>query len=268
MPETTMTIQDLSFTDYQQRQYEEIKPEKILERAMAARPSGNFRYTGQKWVPQEYPGFAIVSMVDDNPGNELLPFQLTALQDELRSSLHAGDAYYMLPPSSFHQTVANTLSAERFHKNIVDRGLEGSYPELVGKTFAGLPAAAARAREPLRMELIGLSIFGTSLGLLGAFGQASDYERVTGFRTGFYGDRSLQGLDIRMTRPFIGHITLAYIEQDLDPVRREWLAAVVNALNAKIARKSYRFLLSHTGLRRYSHLAEFRKLSSYPDHIL
>jgi len=261
-----MISQDLSFRDYIHRQLDEIRPERIQERALSARASGNFRYTGQKWVPQEYRGFAVVTMVDTNPGNELLPFQLTALQDELRSSLRSVDGYYMLPPASFHQTVANTLSAERFQKNIVDKGLETAYPGLVEKAFDRLPSSTSGT--PIRMQLAGLSIFGTSIGLLGVFEKELDYERLIRFRSGFYGDAGMQELDVRMTRPFIGHITVAYIEQDPDRVAREHLARVVNALNTEIRRKNYTFLLSHTGLRRYSHLAEFRKEATYPEHKL
>lgn len=266
MPIKELMIHDLPFGEYTQRQSEEIMPGKILERALEARPSGNFHYNGHRWVPQPYPGFAIISMVDTNPGNELLPFQLSALQEELRGSLYPANAYYILPPASFHQTVANTLSGERFRKNIRNRGLEADYPRLVEKAFAAMPAPASAT--PVRMQLIGLSIFGTSLGLLGVFEKESDYDRLIRFRSQFYEDSGLSGLDIRMTRSFIGHITLAYIEQELDKMQREHLAAVVNAMNEAIARKKYNFFLSNTGLRRYEHLAEFRKESSYPEYLL
>jgi hypothetical protein len=261
-----MTIQDLAFREYNHRQFEELGAARVLQRAMEAKPSGNFQYTGRKWAPRDYPGFAVVSMVDANKGNELLPYQLSVLQDELRSRLRPSNAYYMLPPASFHQTVANTFSAGRFREHIVDKGLEPAYPGLVAKAFAGIPPS--HIKRPARMHLAGLSIFGTSLGLLGVFEQEEDYDRLIRFRSGFYDDGGLSELGIRRTRPFIGHITLAYIEQDLDNVQREWLAAVVTGMNALIPRKNYSFLLSKTGLRRYDHLAEFRKETGYPEYLL
>ena len=84
------------------------------------------------------------------------------------------------------------------------------------------------------MRLIGLSIFGTALGLLGVFENEVDYCRILDFRSAFYSDPGLQALDIRMTRPFIGHITLAYIESDLHAWQREKLAAAVHNINRSL----------------------------------
>lgn len=262
-----VTSQELSFRNYTNRQLEEITPERLRERAAMVRPSGNFFYNGHKWSPSEYKGFAVVSMVEEQPGNELLPFQLSALQDELRKHLQPSAAYYMLPPSSFHQTVANTASAQRFHSLIVEPGLEEVYPTIIKEAFNRIPADGIPA-TPIRMKLAGLSIFGTSLGLLGVFEKEEDFQRIIRFRSGFYGDRVLSGIGIRRTRPFIGHITLAYVEQDLDTTQREHLAAVISTMNESIRQKNYCFSLSGTGLRRYDHLAEFRREDTYPAHLL
>lgn len=261
-----LAIQDLSFRDYTHRQFEELGPTRVMQRAMDAKPSGNFRFNGKKWSPESYPGYAIISMVDGNKGNELLPFQLSALQDELRNRLRPSGAYYMLPVASFHQTVANTLSADRFKRHIADKGLEPAYPGMVAKAFASMPGKPPR--RPIRMHLAGLSIFGTSLGLLGVFEREDDYDRLIRFRSHFYNDAGLSDIDIRRTRPFIGHITLAYIEQDLDKGQREYLASVVTGMNKLIPQKNYFFLLSNTGLKRYDHLAEFKKEPGYPDILL
>jgi hypothetical protein len=256
------SITDLSFEDYSKRQLYEISAERNSERALSAKPAGNFIYDGNNWQPQEYEGFAVVSMLSENEGNDDLTKRLIELQKELQYNLTPKNGFYLLPAESFHQTVANTLSADRFKSHILNAGLESTYPAMVAKAFENIPASDIT--EPIRMKMAGLSIFGTAIGILGLFENEEDYDRIVNFRSGFYGDEQLAQLDIRMTRPFIGHITLAYVEQNLNKNQREQLAKVISGLNETLAPEENYFSISSTGLRRYHHLAEFIKQDNYP----
>jgi hypothetical protein len=258
-------IADLSLEDYTARQLRELEPDRLLERAMGSRPSGNYLFEGGTWTPQPYPGFAVISMVEENPGNAALPDALQAIQASLLDLCPWEGALYPLPAASFHQTVANTLSEDRFLTHIVRPGLERVYPDLIATIFEKMPVQPARA---LPMRLIGLSIFGTALGLLGIFDNEADYCRILNFRSAFYSDIGLQALDIRMTRPFIGHITLAYIEADLTTPQREGLAAAVHNINRSLGDALPAFNLSLTGLRRYHHLSAFLREDDYPQYHL
>jgi hypothetical protein len=261
MTTTTLTT-DLSFDEYTRRQYRELTPDKLLERAMAVRPSGNYRYDGNGWAPLPYPGFAVVSMVKENPGNESVVTVLRAIAAGLTERCPWERSIYLLPADSYHQTVANTLSEKRFLDRVVGPGLEGEYPGMVEKAFSRIePTAEA---TPLAMKMIGLSIFGTALGVLGVFENVADYQRILHFRSGFYSDRGLAALDVRMTRPFIGHITLAYIEADLTGEQRQQLAASVHALNGQLKEVEPVFHISSTGLRRYEDLSAFRWKEGFP----
>jgi hypothetical protein len=256
---------ELSHQDYAARQFRELEPDRLLERAMASRPSGNYRHSDAGWEPQPYPGFAVVSMVDENPGNLRLPESLKAIQSELLEQCPREGSFYMLPASSFHQTVANTLSEERFLKHIVRPGLEPVYPDLIAMVFEKMAVQPVRA---LPMRLIGLSIFGTALGILGVFDNEADYCRILDFRSAFYSDPGLRALDVRMTRPFIGHITLAYLEADPDTRQRQALAAAVHRINRSLENSMPAFNLSITGLRRYHHLSAFLREEDYPQYHL
>jgi hypothetical protein len=137
---------------------------------------------------------------------------------------------------------------------------------MVGKVFSRIAPdeAAVDGTTPLAMKMIGLSIFGTALGVLGVFDNVADYQRILHFRSGFYSDRGLAALDVRMTRPFIGHITLAYIETDLTGEQRQQLAAAVHALNGQLKEVEPIFSISSTGLRRYDNLSAFRRKDGFP----
>lgn len=265
MTETTLVV-DLSFVDYNDRQCHEVSPERNRERALAAKPSGNFVYHDFAWQPQEYEGFAVVSMLNNNAGNEDLLARLVAIQEELKYNLQPTCGFYQLPAESFHQTIANTLSADRFKQHILNAGLEGAYPGIVERAFEQITPSETDSR--LSMRMIGLSIFGTAIGMLGAFENKEDYNRVTRFRAGFYGNAELAALDIRMTRPFIGHITLSYVEHGLNKNQKDQLAIVVNEINESIAGEKLYFNIANTGLRRYHHLAAFLNQDNYPDFKL
>ena len=262
----TTSISDIPFEEYNKRQLYEISAERTRERAFNAKPAGNFLYNGNAWVPQEYEGFAVVSMLNENEGNEPLASRLIEIQKELQYNLQPTYAFYQLPAESFHQTVANTLSADRFKNNILNAGLEKTYPRMISDVFNSIPIA--ESNEPIFMKMVGLSIFGTAIGMLGIIENESDYNRITDFRSGFYSNKQLAKLDVKMTRPFIGHITLAYIEHLLNKNQKDHLATVINEINESLSQERNYFNISNIGLRRYHHLAEFIKQDNYPTYTL
>jgi hypothetical protein len=255
-------VRELAFHAYNQRQNSEVSAERIMETATKVSPAGNFSFDGRNWLPNEYIGYAVVSMLDANPGNEELSKLLTEIQTSLVENLQPVNGFYMLPKESFHQTVANTLSDNRFKANILNMGIEPVYPDMVNNAFNKIPVA--RLQNPIKMRAAGLSVFGTAIGMLFTFDNETDYNRILRFRASFYDDEKLAGLDIKMTRPFIGHITLAYAEQKLNKNQKEHLAGIVNEINEQIRSKRNYFLISNTGLRRYEHLAEFCNADNYP----
>src|ERR1700753_844472 len=113
----TATMTDLPLADYNKRQLYEVSAERTRERALNTKPAGNFAFQNNAWAPQEYEGFAVVSMLNENEGNEALLARLLPIQEELRYNLQPAYGFYQLPVESFHQTVANTLSADRFKQH-------------------------------------------------------------------------------------------------------------------------------------------------------
>jgi hypothetical protein len=257
---------ELSFAAYNERQHYEVSPAGLVARAATIRPGGKFSFQGGQWQPEPYVGHAVVSMVDGSPSNGSLRERLRSLQNELCVGISDPSALYLLPVESFHQTVANTLSDDKHQRLVVERGIAAEYPSLVTGAFADLPPSSGAS--PLTMRMIGLSIFSTAIGLLGVFDTPEEFQRVLQFREHFYGHERIGNLGIRRTRPFIGHITLAYIERVLDADERRRLVDIVTTLNQVIAARELRFHLPHAELRAYPHLAEFRPLRGLPVYRL
>ena len=260
------TDMELSFAAYQERQLHEISPAGVAARAAKLRPADQFRYQDGTWVPNPYIGHAVVTMVGSTPANAPLVSALSSIQSSLLTGLAAPRTFCPLPAASFHQTIANTLSAEKHQRLIVDRCLAADLPGIVTHTFADIPATGAR--DPLTMRMVGLSIFGTAIGLLGVFDREAGFHRVLHFRDHFYGDVRLADLGIRRTRAFIGHITLAYIEQQLDDATRARLVDLVISINREPSLHNLHFHLPAAELRAYRHLAEFTPFPGLPQFRL
>jgi len=255
---------DLSFQDYTQRQLHEISLEGIQASVPKIMPSGHFTYKNSYWDPEPYEGFAILSMIQDNPGNHVLDEKLREIQIEIASVFQNPGSYYSLPPASYHQTIANTLSAERFQKHIQIPGLEKEYPEIIENSFRKI--RSYHENEPIRMSMVGLSIFKTAIGILGIFKKEEDYLRILRFRQKFYSHHPLQELGVRMTRPFIGHITLGYFEKSLLDSEAESLSRKVQELNEEIFTAPPVFFISQAGLRKYQNLSQFDRKDDFPYH--
>lgn len=254
--------EELGFGDYTLRQKHEVTLDGLKARAEKVRASDKFKYHDGVWKTMAYPGYAIVSMVESNPENDALVSRLKEIQHGLVKDLKAADQFYLLPPESFHQTVANTLSADRFEKHILQAGIEQEYPDKIRKAFNQLELDAHA--DPIQMDMIGLSIFGSAIGILGTFQKASDFQRIIDFRDAFYSIQDLNALDIRRTRPFIGHITLAYLDGDFTPDFRNQLTTICHQINQDLSFESLVFNISNTELRKYDDLSCFQSYPHFP----
>lgn len=260
------TEMELSFAAYQERQLHEISPAGLAARAEKLAPAGQFTFRGGRWTPESYVGHAVVSMAATSPQNRMLIEVLSELQHSLVGCFSAPDILYPLPVASFHQTIANTLSDEKHRQLVVERGLAEDYPRLVTEAFTEFPPAAPR--ETLAMSMVGVSLFRTAIGVLGIFNREEGFYRVLQFRDHFYHHPRIAELGIRRTRPFIGHITLAYLERDLDASQRQQLVDVVSSINRSFAFRVPQFHLPLAELRAYDHLADFKSLPGLPQYRL
>lgn len=252
--------QELSYSFYQERQQNHVSPEQLYLDVEKVKASNKFIFQNGKWEITPYEGRAIVSMVDANPGNEIIASRLTEIKSELIDRLGDDTLYYMLPEASYHQTVANTLSATRFHRHIVDAGLKDKYPGIVAEVMASLYKSSTE--QPVRMRMIGLSIFGSAMGLLGIFDNENDYKRIQKFREGIYSSPELNRLDIRRTRPFIGHITMSYLGRNPEEGERKRLVDSIIEMNQKIIKENLIFSISLTELRKYDDLSRFMRIEN------
>jgi len=257
-------IADFGYTEYQSRQRFAIEVDNIDKQSNLLRNSEQFIFDGEKWDRKPYNGFAIVSMVRNNPSNMELMEVLRAVSDILDQQLNQNESYYMLPEESYHQTIANTLSEQRYFENIVDKGRFLEFPGLVRDAFRKIQLDERSV--PMKMNMIGLNVFGTCIALLGEFKLEDDFNGVINFRDQFYNDPELSCLDVKWTRPFVGHITLAYLGREISANERLLLANTINEINSAFDFSNAVFHIAKTELRSYSDLSCFNSRPGYPEY--
>lgn len=263
---TLEKIEELSFDIYVNKQKNAIEKAYIVDRLKNIKKGNKFIY-GNGWKGRDYEGFAIVSMVQNNPNNDVLISFIDRVRKYLQSIMNENsDDFYFLPRESYHQTVANTLSAQRFHDFIKSKNLEVEYPAMVGEAFTVVPSKVQG--RPIEMKIIGLSVFGSSFGLIGTFEEERTFKRITQFRDSIYSNPILNVHDVKRTRPFIGHITLGYFEgqSGLSNESVEVIANKFEALNDELQELDLSFTISNTELRKYYDLSEFNTHDLYPSY--
>jgi hypothetical protein len=257
-------VHDLKHESYTRRQRSEITGNTLRKRSLELAKGNKFLFENNEWKPISYPGFSVVSMVSDNANGTSLMKWLIDIQNELSDRLDCQQKYYMLSSSSFHQTIANTFSARRYKKHVIDNNMEETFPAMVGEAFQNVQWQ--NKFGPLRLELIGLALFRTAIGIIADVPNKNDYEHILSVRDALYCDSALKEIGIRRTRPFIGHITLAYIERNLEGSEREHLVETIADMNSHIGSNYKEFPIQSLQLRRYENLSKFNWIPAYPQY--
>lgn len=261
MIESSVAITDLKYIDYHYKQWKELTYEQQVFKANNVKFANNFSFINNKWMYMPYYGFGMISMLNQNVKNDVLTQHMIAIQEKFIHLLVEkvnSDIYnkiYLLPENSFHQTIANALSNIKYNQLIVEKGIEHTFHENIKQVISEYKCVFSD--KSIRMKMIGLGIFGNAIGALGVFDDPYEYNSILNFRDHFYNHEISSRLGIQKTRPFIGHITLAYIESDLSLIERKALVEVASSINEQWQNEKHYFFIDSTYLTSFTNLASF-----------
>lgn len=234
----------------------------LNQRAEKLKSTNKFKCIDGVWQPQDYKGYAFVSMLDSNPYNVELSKILADIQNQIQDNTQLQQHLYMMPPASFHQTVINLLSGNRFKDHIIDKGLEATYPQIIQNALN--KTTQKPLQSSIKMTFEGIAIFGSAIGILGNIENEQHWKAIMQFRNEFYTNPDLNRYDIKRTRPFIAHITLGYIDGQLTLEQKQRLVEEIDHINNTVDFSKLVFTIDKTELRSYDHLAEFVSKPNYP----
>lgn len=259
---TSEKVKELTQEYHNELQLFETTLQGLNERAEKLKSTNKFKYVDGVWQPQDYKGYAIVSMLDTNPNNETLSETLVSFQNQIQETMQLPNHFYMMPQASFHQTVVNTLSGSRFKEHIINKDLEKKYPEIIKNALD--KASDIPLQSPLKMNFSGIAIFGSAIGILGIIKDEQHWKAIIQLRKELYSNPELNQHDIKRTRPFIAHITLGYIDGEFTLRQKQQLVKEIDDINTSFDFSELVFTIDKTELRSYNHLAEFISKPNYP----
>lgn len=253
---------EFAYSSYQDRQYNEINHLGLERRARNLSIGRRANWNGETWTPAPYPGYAMQAMLSNSSNAKSLSIDLQDLQYEIMQLVPRPGTLYALPASSFHQTVANTFSEDRLQRHLIDTGLYSKFPSVIQERMQIW--SSDQKGQPPAMRLIGISLFRTAIGILGVFENEADFQRIIGFRNHFYQDGKLATIGLKRTRPFIGHVTLAYVEDSLEAGELQKLTKGIDTINQSLRNRHLVMELPFATLHRYENLSEFVSQTDYP----
>lgn len=258
---TTTQHKDLDFTTYQKRQALYVSESQIRLDSQRIQCSNKFLYVNHRWVKNPYPGYAVVARLNHHENNAVLQSKLAALQ--LHIAALSSIPVFSLPPESYHQTIANTVSDSRFLEHVRIPNREQGFLHAVRNHFK--ECTMPPQPSPLVMRPAGLSIFGSSYGMLFSFTSEDPYRFILYFREQFYANAVLHSYDIRQTRPFIGHITLGYFGTDSTQEQKMQFANLIVSLNRSQEFQALPpFIMPRFVLNQYDELSCFNEYPQSP----
>lgn len=257
----TKAAVDLDYISYSKLIGISLANDHIRENIMQLSVSNKFGRKNEAWLSHPYYGYAIVSMLSDSALNTPLINYIKQLRITLKKLLNASPSFYMLPAQSYHQTMANTLSGQRFAASVKSRDAEEQYIQHISEALTAIRAHSAKA--PLKLHIEGLHAFGSCIALLCSVSE-DDYEIIKNFRYQFYNYPSFDKYGVKCTRPFIGHITVAYMVRQLALNERDNIAQKIIELNEGICDINLDFYIERCELRQYNNLSAFHSKPTYP----
>ncbi len=193
-------IEDGSYDEYIERVQQ--KADEDLRRLEWRRP-GKYALTESSserlhFKPVPYPGCTVLAIP--------YPCRDLAYMADLQGKLvEASEEFAPVPVDTFHMTIADLVAGEKYESLGARRR-----NQLLAR--ASELAASWNCGTLIRARICGLSAFPGVVVALVDFESASDYQKVIQLRSAIYGDGQLREFGVTREFPFVGHVTLGYVE--------------------------------------------------------
>lgn len=249
------------YSDYLKQTEEALKEVRIKESASLLKPLGKFfRNDHGKWEPMFYPGYTIITPTfSDDMDN----FRAYALLGEIaRKFIKRLDlpALIAAPCSAMHMTVARLISGDEFLAKVRNARENDELLAALDSVSRQVPA-----NGPWKFEIKGLTIYpqGVIAALLSPSTEA-DYQKLQDFRNLIYENDLLKEKGVERKRSFQGHITLAYIEEELEAQEGMSLANRLIEINQRFSSNPLQFEINRPEVRKFENFLKFHRQAGWP----
>jgi 2'-5' RNA ligase len=204
-------------------------------------------YSSAVIEPEPYPGYTVIAK--PFPIDQANQQELERVQKSLFKSV---SGFVPSPPDSFHLTVAELLSGQTFTALMKQPEWDAAF---AGRVNDLLDRRAVQDSDmTIRGIIAGIGAFPGVVVAIVDFDSEIEYGRIIELRNTIYGDRALMSSSVKRSYPFLGHITLGYLESA--PVRG--LDEVLSVIRLKEP-FGWEFNINGVGLHHFSNLSTYSK---------
>lgn len=237
-----------------------LTPEGLWENIRRLRPLGHFIKDPEgRWQPLHYPGYTLITPVfPDETVNIKTYCILGDIQQILFRDLNPAKVV-PAPLSAFHATIARLISGTDY-ENRMRNGRNGEFLNEMAAVLSDIPVL-----KPVKMEFRGVSVSpnGVIMALLDPATE-DDYQRLIALRKYIYANKPLQNLGVEPKRLFLGHVTLAYIEDVFNWEDQKTLMELLTALNERFFQSPPPFEITRAEVRRFENYLSFVREDNWP----
>lgn len=236
--------------------------EKQGENIRALRPLGHFiKDGGGQWRPLFYPGYTLITPTFQSETVNIGTY--CALGDIQQILLQKLNPLKVIPApiSAFHATVARLISGTDY-ENRMKNGGDNEFLNEIATALSDIPVL-----KPVRMTVRGLSVSynGVIMALISPETE-DDYHRLMNVRNYIYQNKLLQSLGVEPKRLFLGHVTLAYVEEIFGWDDQKDLMEILTALNARFFEAPLPFVISRAEVRQFDNYLNFTREKNWPTY--
>jgi hypothetical protein len=252
---------EMNYSEYAEFVNKLMQAEVIWQAVNDLKPLGKFVMTDTcGWEPFYYPGFTLITptLEEDYCNADAYRILLEVKKKVLLKHINPAKGVEA-PDQALHMTVARLISGKDFETNtteLYDNFFLSHMKELLSKLAVS---------GQLRFEIKGISVFpqGVIAAVVSPVNEA-DYNCLQNFRDFVYSDRTLQELGVERRRMFHGHISLFYIEKELDHMEKQILQDEIDNINKLFFEKPLPFHIKRAEVRRFNNFLSFDHVENGP----
>ncbi len=224
-------------------------------------PLGKFEMRGiGQWEPIYYPGFTLITPVcgEDRDNADTYKKLLTVRKQRLSGNINLSKCVEA-PDQALHMTVARLVSGTVYEANRIEQHTDSFLARMQG-LFEKLAISGQ-----LRFEIKGVCVL--PQGVIAASvapKNEADYNCLQNLRDFLYSDKTLQAFGVERKREFVGHISLFYVEKELDNMEKQILHDTIIHINRQFFAEPLPFRIRKAEVRKFNNFLHFDREENWP----
>lgn len=215
---------------------------------------------------EPFPGYTVMTPPwEEETDNSTFYARLQDYQQELLQLSINSDWIVLVPPASFHLTLADLIWDSAYHDACEKNPqFEEHLRSCVAQIFEQYQQSTHGQTRPIRWLLQGLVVMPRSVGVCLVPEDEACYEQIVNLRRAIYQNSNLMALGIEQHYHFTAHLTLGYFGEISPSLDRDRLATMFSQLNQQWTENSPALTIHRAELRKFDDMTHYYRQPDWP----